>query len=104
TDNKGTVIIKTSYDPPARLMRIRIKDNGYGIERANLSRIFDPFFTTKSTGEGTGLGLAVSYGIIKSHGGQIDVSSEPGVGTEFTITLPVNPETPLLTEKTESGK
>ena len=104
TDNKGTVIIKTSYDPPARLMRIRIKDDGYGIERANLSRIFDPFFTTKSTGEGTGLGLAVSYGIIKSHGGQIDVSSEPGVGTEFTITLPVNPETPLLTEKTESEK
>jgi signal transduction histidine kinase len=92
TDNKGTITIKTVFDKTGNQMRISVKDDGYGIEKENLSRIFDPFFTTKSTGEGTGLGLAVSYGIIKSHGGHIDVFSEPGLGTEFTVILPVHPE------------
>jgi signal transduction histidine kinase len=68
---------------------IEISDSGYGIEKKNLSRIFDPFFTTKPTGEGTGLGLSVSYGIIKNHGGDIAVESEVDKGTTFTITLPV---------------
>ncbi len=104
TDNKGTIIIKTTYDVSCRQMRISIKDDGYGIERENLSRIFDPFFTTKSTGEGTGLGLAVSYGIIKSHGGHIDVSSEPGLGTEFILTLPVNPEIQTQPNEDMAGK
>jgi len=90
TDNKGTIIIKTVFDAIAREMHIHVKDDGYGIEKKNRDRIFDPFFTTKSTGEGTGLGLAVSYGIIKSHGGHIEVKSEPGEGSEFIITLPVS--------------
>ncbi|MFP4451952.1 MAG: sensor histidine kinase [Desulfobacterales bacterium] len=89
TGNKGTIVIGTGYDAANSRVQIRIKDDGYGIDSENVSRIFDPFFTTKPTGEGTGLGLAVSYGIINSHGGQIDVSSEPGRGTEFVITLPV---------------
>ncbi|MCK5488317.1 MAG: PAS domain-containing sensor histidine kinase, partial [Desulfobacterales bacterium] len=59
------------------------------IEKKNLSRIFDPFFTTKSTGEGTGLGLSVSYGIIKNHDGEILVESRRGKGSTFTVVLPV---------------
>jgi signal transduction histidine kinase len=70
---------------------IAVQDTGKGIPKENLTRIFDPFFTTKPEGEGTGLGLSVSYGIISSHGGQIDVESKVGVGTTFTILLPVNP-------------
>lgn len=68
---------------------ITIEDTGGGIEQSNISRIFDPFFTTKPTGEGTGLGLSVSYGIIQNHGGEIDVESSNNTGTVFTITLPV---------------
>ena len=59
-------------------------DDGHGIEPRHLKKIFDPFFTTKPTGEGTGLGLSVSYGIIQNHGGRIHVESEPGAGTVFT--------------------
>jgi len=69
--------------------RIRIKDTGCGIEPEAMKRIFDPFFTTKSEGEGTGLGLSVSYGIISTHRGQIQVESEVGKGSVFTILLPI---------------
>jgi len=68
---------------------IAIHDTGTGIPPENLSRIFDPFFTTKPEGEGTGLGLSVSYGIITKHSGRIEVESEVGEGTTFTILLPV---------------
>lgn len=89
TDNQGTIAIATCFDASTHHINIHIKDDGHGIDKETLGRIFDPFFTTKPTGVGTGLGLAVSYGIIKSHGGQIDVTSEPGLGTEFIVTLPV---------------
>jgi signal transduction histidine kinase len=68
---------------------IQVKDTGIGIPEQNLRRIFDPFFTTKSEGEGTGLGLSVSYGIISRHNGQIEVASKVGKGTVFTVRLPV---------------
>jgi signal transduction histidine kinase len=68
---------------------IVIKDSGHGIPDANLPKIFDPFFTTKKVGEGMGLGLSISYGIIQKHGGTIRVSSPDRQGTEFTIELPV---------------
>jgi len=69
---------------------IKIQDTGCGIPAENLSRIFEPFFTTKPIGSGTGLGLSLSYGIIQKHNGHIDVQSEVGVGTCFTVCLPVN--------------
>ena len=67
---------------------ISVQDTGVGIPPENLNRIFDPFFTTKPEGEGTGLGLSVSYGIITNHSGRIEVESIPGKGTTFTIVLP----------------
>jgi len=87
---KGQIAIHTRYDPDKGQVLITVQDSGYGIEAKHLKRIFDPFFTTKPTGEGTGLGLAVSYGIIKSHGGDIEVDSTPGSGTEFRVILPIN--------------
>lgn len=69
---------------------IKISDTGCGIPKSKLSRIFDPFFTTKPSGSGTGLGLAVAYGIIKAHKGWIDVNSVEGKGTAFSIYLPVS--------------
>jgi two-component system NtrC family sensor kinase len=67
---------------------VEVSDNGVGIPPENLPKIFEPFFTTKEVGKGTGLGLAVCYGILTEHGGSLDVQSTVGVGTTFTITLP----------------
>ncbi|MFZ5924725.1 MAG: sensor histidine kinase, partial [Bacillota bacterium] len=69
-------------------VEIVVKDTGCGIPPENIPKIFDPFFTTKEVGKGTGLGLAVSFGIVEKHGGAIGVESEVGKGTTFTITLP----------------
>jgi len=73
-------------------IQIKIKDTGIGIPKEHVKRIFEPFFTTKEVGKGTGLGLTVSYGIVKKFGGDIRVESTPGKGTEFTIILPVKTE------------
>ncbi|MDJ0817446.1 MAG: ATP-binding protein [Desulfobacterales bacterium] len=87
--SQGTLRITTAPAPSDGDVAITVSDTGHGIEKKNLARIFDPFFTTKPTGEGTGLGLSVSYGIIKNHGGDILVESEVGKGTTFTILLPL---------------
>jgi signal transduction histidine kinase len=68
---------------------LQVEDTGVGIAPENLPKIFDPFFTTKEVGEGTGLGLSVSYGIVHDHGGSIAVESAPGRGTRFTVELPL---------------
>lgn len=82
-------ILRIALRQVDRTAQIVIADTGKGIAPEHLSRIFDPFFTTKAEGEGTGLGLSVSYGIIKNHQGRIDVQSEVGKGTTFTIVLPI---------------
>src|SRR2546422_144293 len=74
-------------------MDVLAGDTGAGISRENIHRIFDPFFTTKSNGRGTGLGLSVSYGIIKEHGGKVDVRSTPGRGTSFHLEFPATRKT-----------
>ena len=67
-----------------------MKDNGNGIPQKIIDKIFQPFFTTKPTGQGTGLGLSLSYDIVKAHGGELKVESIEGEGASFTLTLPVN--------------
>ena len=73
-----------------KIVRVKFTDSGPGIEAENIDRVFDPFFTTKKQGEGTGLGLAVIYGLIKANNGNITVDSESGKGATFKITLPVS--------------
>ena len=91
-EDDGVVTVVTETEPEAMGVRIDIQDNGCGIEPAIRERIFDPFFTTKPVGQGTGLGLAISYGIIQEHGGRIEVQSEPGKGSCFTVHLPIEPD------------
>jgi two-component system cell cycle sensor histidine kinase/response regulator CckA len=78
---------------PGPYIRMTVRDTGVGIDPAIMNRIFDPFFTTKPQGEGTGLGLSVVYGIVKSHGGSIAIESEVGRGSTFHVYLPRTPET-----------
>lgn len=98
----GTITITTGFLPATAndedRVFIRISDTGCGITSRVRKKIFDPFFTTKPVGEGTGLGLSVSYGIIQAHRGTIDVTSEVGQGSQFTLTLPVSQP-----PKTETG-
>ncbi len=69
-------------------VEIKVKDNGNGIPQKVFDKIFQPFFTTKPTGQGTGLGLSMSYDVVKSHGGELKVETAEGEGSEFTIKLP----------------
>ena len=84
----GRLVLATRESESAGFIDIGISDSGSGIPPENLDRVFDPFFTTKGVGHGTGLGLSVSYGIVQNHGGDIAVSSTPGSGATFTISLP----------------
>jgi two-component system NtrC family sensor kinase len=84
----GKLRVKGSLSNDDRHLRIEVADNGVGIDPEDIPRIFDPFYTTKDVGKGTGLGLSVTYGILQKHGGGIEVQSEKGRGTIFTIILP----------------
>lgn len=88
----GEIVIDLEGGPEEREVRVSVRDDGHGIREEHLDKVFDPFFSTKDVGAGTGLGLAVVYGIITEHGGTIDISSEWGHGTTVTFTLPVDGE------------
>jgi nitrogen-specific signal transduction histidine kinase/CheY-like chemotaxis protein len=77
---------------PGRYVRIEVSDTGMGIAKDHMEKIFDPFFTTKEQGKGTGLGLSMVFGIVKNHGGTIEVESDVGLGTLFRVYLPVDEE------------
>jgi two-component system, NtrC family, sensor kinase len=80
-------MVSVSTKKQVNKVEIHVRDNGNGIPQKVLDKIFQPFFTTKPTGQGTGLGLSLSYDIIKAHGGEIKVETEDGQGTEFVILL-----------------
>jgi len=88
----GSVEISTNYSSADQAIIIQVKDSGYGISPDVIDRIWDPFFTTKEVGKGIGLGLALSYNIVKRHGGEISVNSTVGDGSQFTVKLPVGGE------------
>jgi two-component system NtrC family sensor kinase len=73
------------------MVEVSFQDSGKGMTAEVMEKIFDPFFSTKGVGQGTGLGLSISYGIIQSHGGEIEVKSQPGIGTEFIVRVPLRP-------------
>jgi two-component system NtrC family sensor kinase len=89
---RGALTIKTFSAAANNLVVIEFTDTGGGIPEDILPRIFDPFFTTKGVGEGTGLGLSMSYGIVKEHKGNIEVDTVVGSGTTFRVVLPVEYE------------
>ncbi|MBI2646073.1 MAG: response regulator [Deltaproteobacteria bacterium] len=89
----GNLSITTQYDPQKSAVQIKIKDTGIGIPKENISKIFDPFYSTKEKTHGTGLGLTVSYGIIKDHQGKIEVQSQLKKGSLFKVTLPIQEKT-----------
>jgi signal transduction histidine kinase len=94
TDPGRGVITLTTRRHDAGHVAVEVQDNGKGIPADVLPRIFDPFFTTKEVGKGTGLGLSIVYKIVESHGGTIGVDSAVGVGTRFTVVLPLTPPEP----------
>ncbi|OCC16157.1 Two-component sensor histidine kinase [Dissulfuribacter thermophilus] len=99
----GGIIYVDAREEPKGYIRIDVTDSGKGIPEEMLDKIFDPFFTTKKVGEGTGLGLSIVYGIIKKHGGHIEVKSKVGEGTTFSIFLPVPKKENSGANKDESG-
>ncbi|MEJ2639734.1 MAG: sensor histidine kinase [Desulfosarcinaceae bacterium] len=90
-DNGCFLDIRAEMDGPSAV-RLSIHDNGCGISEAHLNKVFEPFFTTKKEGQGSGLGLSITYGLVKKLHGDIAVTSKPGEGTTFVVTLPVNPQ------------
>jgi len=88
-DGKGKLSLRTSMNTDRTHIEIKISDTGHGIKEEDKKRLFEPFFSTKEVGKGTGLGLAISYSIIQKHQGTIEVESQEGKGSAFTIKLPV---------------
>jgi two-component system NtrC family sensor kinase len=98
----GRLKVEAAYHPERREARIVVSDDGMGIPEDILTHIFEPFFTTKCEGKSVGLGLAIAFGIVQQHGGNIEVSSTPQKGTTFTVTLPEQPKL-RLRETVTSG-
>jgi CheY-like chemotaxis protein len=85
---KGLLLLRTNNLPDGRV-QLRVKDTGTGMTEAVLAKAVEPFYTTKPVGKGTGLGLAMVFGTMQAHGGDLDIQSHPGLGTEVTLTFPV---------------
>ena len=85
----GTLTIQADPSPDHRSVVVQVEDTGCGIPPEHIKQLFSPFFTTKPVGQGTGLGLSIAYGVVKMHHGTIQVKSQVGKGTTFTVTLPV---------------
>ncbi|MBE0566292.1 MAG: HAMP domain-containing protein [Krumholzibacteria bacterium] len=99
----GAVTVRTRRVPGRDAVALEVADTGSGIAPEHLEKLYDPFFSTKQEGQGTGLGLAVVYGIVESHGGQIDVETALGRGTRFTVTLPLRPDGALFAAPAAAG-
>ncbi len=97
----GRVELVSTYAEQEHAVIIQVRDTGCGIAHEIIDRIWDPFFTTKDVGKGIGLGLALSYNIVKSHGGEISVKSSQGEGSQFTVRLPVTPGLKEMTGNSE---
>jgi signal transduction histidine kinase len=96
----GKLTIRTRLLADGDNVELCVQDTGEGIAPENLPKVFDPFFTTKANGKGVGLGLAVLYGIVKAHEGEIEVTSQRNEGTTFAVTLPLK----TRTSATEPGE
>ncbi|MDT0136179.1 ATP-binding protein [Acidovorax sp. PRC11] len=115
-DARGTVRVEASATqpdqrlcerlalPPGEYVVISVIDNGPGMDAATQQRIFEPFFTTKPVGQGTGLGLAVVHGVMRTHGGAVDVQSAPGEGSRFTLYFPAVPQAPAAAPAPERDR
>jgi two-component system, NtrC family, sensor kinase len=101
-DGNGSLTLTTIHNREERSVEIKVQDTGHGITKENMSKIFDPFFTTKETGHGVGLGLAISYGIVKEHNGNISVESELEKGTTFTVSFPLRSSMQGMTDGKQS--
>ncbi|MDD3594363.1 MAG: ATP-binding protein [Candidatus Gastranaerophilales bacterium] len=86
--NEGDIFIRTKFENNNII--VEVEDTGVGIPKENLKKVFEPFFTTKSVGEGTGLGMSITYKIVETHNGKIDIESEVNKGSKFTVTLPLD--------------
>ena len=96
--NGGNLSLASRKLSNLEAVQIEVRDDGIGMPREVIAKMFEPFFTTKEHGRGLGLGLAISRNIVDRHGGRIEVASEPGHGTTFTITLPLQSSSALKTE------
>ncbi len=101
-EDKGDVYIRTKHE--GENVIIEFEDNGKGMDRETAERIFDPFFTTKPVGKGTGLGMSISYRVIKDHHGDIRIKTEPNKGTKFILTLPIKFEKDAQEERAEDER